>query len=112
MALQVPNAARTVPAELCAASPWIPRSLWKLWTLTALLISGLVAVGAMVLYTPTFRPELAPVELAGIQYVLDTPAMLFAAALTLGTGEHVTDTWAPAGSEAMARSTDEVGTTS
>lgn len=49
-----------IPAELCAASPWIPRSLWKLWTLTCLLISGLVAVGAMVFYTPTFRPELAP----------------------------------------------------
>lgn len=32
------------------------------------------------------RPELAPVELSGIQYVLDTRAMLFAAALTLATG--------------------------
>jgi hypothetical protein len=29
---------------------------------------------------------LAPVELAGIQYVLDTPAIVFASTLTLGTG--------------------------
>lgn len=49
-----------VPAELCAASPWIPRSLWKLWTLSGLLLAGLIAVGVMVFRTPTFRPELTP----------------------------------------------------
>lgn len=49
-----------VPAELCAASPWIPRSVWKLWTLSGLLFTGLIAVGFMVFRTPVFRPELAP----------------------------------------------------
>jgi len=49
-----------VPAEFCAAAPWIPRSLWKLWTLTALLFIGLATVIAMTWRTPDFRPELAP----------------------------------------------------
>jgi hypothetical protein len=49
-----------VPAELCAASPWIPRSLWKLWTLAGLLLAGVGVVAAMRLSTPSFRPELAP----------------------------------------------------
>lgn len=49
-----------VPAELCAASPWIPRSAWKLWTLAAILIAGVTAVAGMGFYRPTFRPELAP----------------------------------------------------
>jgi predicted permease len=48
--------------------------------------SLLVAQWTLNLIASVIRPELAPVELAGIQYVLDTPAMLFAAALTLGTG--------------------------
>src|SRR5262252_8329881 len=48
--------------------------------------SLLVAQWTLNLIASVIRPELAPVELAGIQYVVDTPAMLFAAALTLGSG--------------------------
>ena len=48
--------------------------------------SLLVAQWTLNLIASVVRPELAPVELAGIQYVLDTPAVLFAGALTLGTG--------------------------
>jgi hypothetical protein len=49
-----------VPSELCAASPWIPFSPWKLWTLAGLLILGLVAVMVVMHHAPSFRPELAP----------------------------------------------------
>lgn len=49
-----------VAAELCAASPWIPLSRWKLWSLAGLLLTGLIAVAAMVYQTPAFRPELVP----------------------------------------------------
>lgn len=48
-----------VPAEFCAASPWIPRSPWKLWSLTAFIMTALVSLQYMVFYTPTFRPELS-----------------------------------------------------
>ncbi len=48
--------------------------------------SLLVARWTLNLIASVIRPELTPVELAGIQYSLDTPAMLFAALLTLGTG--------------------------
>ncbi len=51
----------SVPAELCAASPWIPRSPWKLWTLSILLFAGLIGLGFMIFRTPEFRTELAPV---------------------------------------------------
>ncbi len=50
----------SVPAEWCAASPWIPRSPWKLWTLVGLLFAGICSVGFLVVRTPTFRAELAP----------------------------------------------------
>ncbi len=43
--------------------------------------SLLVARWTLNLIASVIRPELAPVELAGIQYSLDTPAMLFAALL-------------------------------
>jgi hypothetical protein len=49
-----------VPAELCAASPWIPFSRWKLWTLTGLLLAGMAAVLVVMHHAPSFRPELAP----------------------------------------------------
>jgi predicted permease len=48
--------------------------------------SLLVAQWTLNLIASVIRPELAPVELAGIQYSLDTRAMLFAALLTLATG--------------------------
>jgi predicted permease len=48
--------------------------------------SLVVARWTLDLIASFIRPELAPVELAGIQYSLDTPAVLFAALLTLGTG--------------------------
>ena len=48
-----------VPAELCAASPWIPRSRWKLWTLAALLLTGVAAVAVTGFFPPVFRPELS-----------------------------------------------------
>ena len=48
--------------------------------------SVLVAQWTLHLVASVIRPELGALELAGIQYVLDTRAMLFAAALTLGTG--------------------------
>ncbi|MFO0917814.1 MAG: hypothetical protein U0872_05795 [Planctomycetaceae bacterium] len=51
----------SVPAEWCAASPWIPRAPWKLWTLVGLLYAGLCAIGFLVVRTPTFRVEFAPV---------------------------------------------------
>src|SRR5258706_9988461 len=49
-------------------------------------VSLIVAQWTLNLMASVIRPELAPAELAGIQYSLDTPAMLFAAFLTLGTG--------------------------
>lgn len=49
-----------VPAELCAASPWIPLARWKLWTISGLLLTGVSAVLFMAHQTPTFRPELEP----------------------------------------------------
>lgn len=45
----------------------------------------LVAQLTLNLITSVIRPEMAPAELAGIQYSLDSTAMLFAAWLTLGT---------------------------
>jgi predicted permease len=49
-------------------------------------ISLPVAQWTLHLIATVIRPELAPVELVGIQYTLNIPAMVFAAALTLGTG--------------------------
>ena len=49
-----------VPSEYCAASPWIPRSSWKLWTLSALFLAGVTAILLLTWRTPEFRPELAP----------------------------------------------------
>lgn len=49
-----------VPAEWCAASPWIPRAAWKLWTLVGLLFAGLVGIAVVFVQAPTFRSELAP----------------------------------------------------
>jgi hypothetical protein len=59
-AREVQSLPACVPAELCAASPWIPFSRWKLWTLTGLLLGGLTGVLVTMQYAPSFRPELAP----------------------------------------------------
>ena len=48
--------------------------------------SLVVAQWTLNLIASFVRPELAPVELAGIQYSLDTRAMIFAGLLTMGTG--------------------------
>jgi predicted permease len=46
----------------------------------------LVARWTLNLFAWVMRPEMVPAELAGIQYSLDSRAMVFAAFLTLGTG--------------------------
>ncbi len=48
--------------------------------------SLLVGQWTLHLIASVIRPDLGALELEGIQYALDTRAMLFAAALTLGTG--------------------------
>src|SRR5689334_6205211 len=48
--------------------------------------SLLVARWTLSLIATFIPPELAAVELGGIQYLLDTPAIFFAAVATLGTG--------------------------
>lgn len=46
-----------VPAEFCAAAPWIPRAPWKLWTLAGLMYLGLCALLAVIHRIPGITPE-------------------------------------------------------
>ncbi len=50
-----------VPAEWCAAAPWIPRATWKLWTLSGLFFSLLAGVIFLTWRTPDFRTEFSAV---------------------------------------------------